>query len=435
MADEIIKARIVFDKGGLGATPGQSGGSSSGGGLAGGAGTGLFSGKMLKTLGVIGATLFVISKSLKALEKASPRLNATMNIFKKSMEMTLRPFGDIMSVYLRPLSIMMLRWGIKFYKAALPFIKKEKEDQENMTGMEYLRDRAYPEWLTKVTEPIREFTSNILFNGEWWSEQWSKVKEWSAGTIFEGQWWTTEWNKVKEWSIGTIFDGDWWSSKWGSIATWFTNAWEEIPSALSEGVIEPIKELWQSVEEWFEGGVTQPIKDMWESITNWFEDSMITPIKDMWESIPTWFTDNIITPIKDAWESITNWFEEGIIGPIKDSWESITNWFQSSIIDPIKEGFKGVVNFLVDLLNDVFPFLNLRGYATGGYIPQDGMYKLHAGETIVPAHMQGVNNNNSYAPNITIQATINNETDLNELASKLSKLTTQGIQRRVSYTF
>jgi len=61
------------------------------------------------------------------------------------------------------------------------------------------------------------------------------------------------------------------------------------------------------------------------------------------------------------------------------------------------------------------------------------MYNLHQGETVIPAHMQGMTMNSS--PNITINANINSDMDLQALADRLSGIMMESLQRRNSYTF
>jgi len=117
MAEDVIKAKIVFDTSGLGAVAGGMGAPAGGGGAGGLAGVGNIAKGV--AAGMIGATA-VLTGMKKLFEKtvaSSPRLQATMGIISKSITLFLRPIAMIMDVFLRPMAIMLLRLSIKLLRA------------------------------------------------------------------------------------------------------------------------------------------------------------------------------------------------------------------------------------------------------------------------------------------------------------------------------
>ena len=175
MAEEIIKARIVFDKpnlagaGALGKTKGNAGGAL--GALAGGKGGGLLGAGALAGAVAAGVHMLVesVKKGFEALKKASPRLQQSVEIFQKAVMLILRPIGDIFAFFLRPLAIALLRYAIKFYK-------------------------NFQEWMKKLLgEKVKEAPELIIAGGgkgetskqiDWWQSLMDKFEGW--GPLFQG---------------------------------------------------------------------------------------------------------------------------------------------------------------------------------------------------------------------------------------------------------
>lgn len=107
MVEELIKARIVFDRPNMpGTMPGTSSANYKNDKIEKGVVKGLI-------------TFEILKKSLQKLVDASPRLQATISIFAKGIEMILRPIGDVISLVLRPIAMQFLKYGIAFYKKAM----------------------------------------------------------------------------------------------------------------------------------------------------------------------------------------------------------------------------------------------------------------------------------------------------------------------------
>jgi hypothetical protein len=109
MPEPTIKAKLVLE---------------SDGGLTGVAAAGRTAGGLVgATVGKIAKGVFAGQAALEAMKKlmgklveASPRLQMSLNILNKSLQLLLRPIGDVLSLFLKPFAIGMLKWGIKFYR-------------------------------------------------------------------------------------------------------------------------------------------------------------------------------------------------------------------------------------------------------------------------------------------------------------------------------
>jgi hypothetical protein len=77
---------------------------------------------------------------------------------------------------------------------------------------------------------------------------------------------------------------------------------------------------------------------------------------------------------------------------------------------------------------DVLSKMSAPSLAKGGAIDQTGMYMLHAGEFVYPRNDSANSANNApngqltFAPNVTIQATVSKDIDINTLATKMNRV-------------
>jgi len=57
----------------------------------------------------------------KMLIDSSPMLQAMLQIMNTAVTLFLRPIGDMIGFFLKPFVILMLKWGIEFYKTFVKF--------------------------------------------------------------------------------------------------------------------------------------------------------------------------------------------------------------------------------------------------------------------------------------------------------------------------
>jgi len=128
MAEELIKARIVFDTGAVErAARGLGAGGARGGAAAGGGGFFAGAGAIAKNIAQIATGVAIGNKIadtftnlMNKLVSSSPLLQNTVNIMRKSMEFMLRPIGDTIGKILKPVAIWWLKYALKWYKDIAP---------------------------------------------------------------------------------------------------------------------------------------------------------------------------------------------------------------------------------------------------------------------------------------------------------------------------
>lgn len=140
MAEEFIKASIVFDDasakkmmGALSEGGGDERGGKAGGGLFGALSNTLFSqdspiwGDILSFLGGIlqfsKGLMDIAGNMFEWFKNSFPDFSATLGLFQKALVLLLRPIADVMTFFLRPLAIAMLRFVIPIYKQWREFFK------------------------------------------------------------------------------------------------------------------------------------------------------------------------------------------------------------------------------------------------------------------------------------------------------------------------
>lgn len=435
MADDIITARVVFERGGAGlggvagtgpTTTRATGGK--GGGLLGAAGI-----KMGAAMASVAAAVAVgvilikgIKTAVEKLAKFSPRLAASISIFRKSFEMMLRPIGDVLSMFLRPFAIMMLRWGIKFYK-------------------------KYAERREEIEEVVGEFGPvKLAKGGEMTTQDWMETYgaimgdipvlmaaafmefDWTGTFNNIGGWFQSSWEETESWFSNTLMPGI--ETAWTTFAGVMIAGFEGFGSWVENDLVPGIENAWSSFGNWIDETFITNAKSAWSNLGSWITDDLVPGIESAWTAFGNWFEGGIIEPIQNSWAGIVGWFDENILGPIKSSWESITGWFDENVITPIKNAWDGFVDWIKEIFS--FDWLNLPdwipGFQTGGYATQEGLYHLHQGETVLPA---GATNNFNTSPTINVNANVNNDMDLNNLAERLSEITMQKINSQMSYRF
>ena len=409
MPEDIIKGKIIFDAGG---------GLTGGGNVAGGGEASQSSSVFTGILGKLGA----IAGSTALLAKASPQLSATFGIMFKALMLILRPIGDVISMFLRPMAIALIRFLI-------PILKKWNQFKK-----------------TAVGEVAGTAMGGAMIGGA----IGGKIGGLPGAAIGAGigaaigmlpkaiQGIKNLWLIVTEWGkfLGEKF-GEWIKGVWENITT----AFSDFGSWVSENVITPIMDGWNAIVSFVMDNVITPIIDAWIKVWDFINEKVITPIKEAWSAVWTFVSEKFIEPIKKAFLAVYNYIDTKVIEPIKSAWEKIVEWFQTTIIDPVKTKFKTLFDKIQGWIDSLKFWKKKKNKSededdekqTGGYIGQTGMYKLHQGETVIPAHMQGMTNN--FTPNITINANIANNMDLQSLADELSSIMMDNLQRRNSYTF
>ena len=132
----------------------------------------------------------------------------------------------------------------------------------------------------------------------------------------------------------------------------------------------------------------------WGAITDW--------LKEKWLAFKEWFAKTkfgaviikVVDKIKAAWKAFFDW--------IKEKWETVKS-IVSKVTAPVKKFFGGVKEKVI----------GSRQF--GGTVPTDGLFRLHAGESVLPA-----NQSLTFAPTVNVSTT--GGVDINRIKMELNDL-------------
>jgi len=125
------------------------------------------------------------------------------------------------------------------------------------------------------------------------------------------------------------------------------------------------------------------------------------------------FVISVFNYIKRAFSAVKDF----IVAGFKKIKEALLNLFPNWMLSLLKGGFKIIGGFGRKILGGV-----LGGFQHGGVVPKTGPYILHRGETVIPAGA-------TYAPSITVYATVSSEYDVRKLASQLNRYWVEDFER------
>lgn len=371
----------------------------------------------------------------------SPALQQQLIILNKSFSLFMRPIGDIMAKYVRVAAIWMIKLAMKWYnlfpgaggtgsKAAI---------QDEIEGLESEKITALAAGDTKRADEIQKRIDELKI-------QLSQVKD--AGNLYartvEGLVDATNktvdylmgWGEVaKEWAI-KIWD-DYIVPGWQEVKDWSVKIWDDY-----------IKPGWESIKNWSETIWTDYVQPGFEPMKDWSKNIWDEHITPGWEGVKTWAKDIWHTHIVPGFDDVKNFAKYAWDNFFVPGFESVKTWGQK-LWDLIKSGISSFVDKIKSWLpgeddedDNSKSSKKKKAYASGGQISETGLYKLHAGERVIPA---GINNeyNNPTSTNrnttahitnhFNIQAEIKNDMDIKSLARKLAELQETQLRRRVSY--
>ncbi len=347
MPEDVIKARIIFDTGGLAGGTGRVGGApaaATGGGLAAAGGPSVV--KIAKGVALGNILTKGITTLTQKLVAASPRLQNSLNILNKSLMMFLRPIADTIGLVLRPFAFAMLKWAIAFYKwwlsgpgknirTALETPKEERDFVENATVLALttaiialtvaMATRALAPGLGAggaVKAGLAVAALPIAFEGaKTLHALLTRVIQSFHDFIFDTfgidlrkvvadafLFLTMDLPLIVK-NLGPIFDQLWFDVKTfvvDEVTTPIMDAWTELKDSVMDNFITPVTDAWNDLKKHVDEKFITPVKNAWTKFKDWIDTSIITPIKDYWLLFVTWIDDNVITPIQTAWTSFVS---------------------------------------------------------------------------------------------------------------------------------
>lgn len=184
------------------------------------------------------------------------------------------------------------------------------------------------------------------------------------------------------------------------MVTLFTNALIEIATAiLGSDIVDAFTTMLGNLGSAFLTFVTETIPDFASDLLTGFVDML----NSVFKALPDWLSDAI--------SGFVNWLVNAIIEKIQELGEDIKNAFLSWLTGGTGEAETGGV----------------QGLQTGGFVKKEGLFYLHAGETVIPANVSPVSNNVT----INITATVSSEIDINELAKTVSEEVQRSLTSRI----
>jgi hypothetical protein len=333
MATPTIKAKLVLETSGGGGLSGFASGGGSGGGGAGGlagvaggaGGKGVLGtlGKMAGWLAVAAGALTVIKKFMAKVVESSPRLQATLSIFGKGIQLLLRPIGDVMSFFLKPFAIQFLRWALPFYKKASQFTKPVGEGAA--AG-------------AKVGGALGGYTGALVGTGV--GGALGGLGELLGVDII---------GKLGEWkdAITNWFATIDWAALWETMVTFFT---ETIPTFFTETLPEAFNTVVEVMTKFFLEDLPFAAGYAFESVIIFFTETFPKAVSNFVDTVVEFFTETIPKAFDTFVKIMIAFFTVTLPTAIIDAWETIKTFFTSTVPGWIKTGFERLKTFL---LNDI----------------------------------------------------------------------------------
>ncbi len=413
--------------------------------------------------------LAFLGKIGKTLEKASPALKQQMTILKKSFSLFLRPIGDLLARWLRPMAIWMIKFATRWYQIFGTGNAKEGSTGQLESEKEQLSIELESAILRGDTDAAGKIEDKILAIDTALQDKgfWNKIKQ--AGTdflnsfVFFGKCVADGagivWEKISSFGKG-IADGA--IIAWDAIKTFGEGvangaiiAWEAMKNfgkGVADGAIiawESLRDFGISIGNWVGDIWNDYVVAGWKGMTSWAGDIWNDYVVAGWKGMLTWSKDIWNKYVVKGWKGMTTWAGDIWDKYVVTGWSDIKSWSQKIWDTYIAPGFKGAKKWGKDILDKAGSFFegvgdflglndaNKDGKAIGGPIDKTGYYKLHSGERVLTAGEVSNSSMNSSSinitNNITIPAVINSDMDIRELAYKLAEYEETELRRRSSY--
>jgi len=262
--------------------------------------------------------------------------------------------------------------------------------------------------LSKYLKPALDLVADglvALTKGDWSgfkntiSDAWGYFVDILKGT----------WSWIKEHSPEWVQD----------VMTWMENTYTVVVEWMGKVKDFLLDSEW--VNEGGEGGIWAKFKYATIEAFKWIVDNLLPPwMTDLINGIGEWIDDNAQI-VEDTWLKLTSgipWFEIGT-SAAKDFWAGAKEYLFGKSID-FTSPHSGTMSMDMNYLNNV----TISGMAaTGLYVPSDGIYRLHAGETVNPV---GTSSKGGSGGNIVIDFgnsvfNLASGIDIEELANTISQ--------------
>ncbi len=348
----------------------------------------------LAALTIVGQGMFdMVKKAVGILSQASPALGASLKLIQRTLMMTLKPIGDLLASFLRPIARTMREMHRRAHQAALqkgrPGSREYAEEYYNVLLGE-ARDRLF-EWLSRDVMDSFLGTLQGLSFGDFVNMTGPGIVSMMMGYDL---------GKAVDDFLGDVggtlnrAGRDVWNGLTG-IGTWLsTNVWGAI-RGVGESVWNGLAGVgtWLSTNVW--GAIRSVGESVWNGLTgvgNWLANDVWGAIRSVGESvwnglagIGQWFADVIRNLFERVVDNILSGFGLG------DGGGSGGN-----VIDNIAQGIGDLGKTIGEIINPGGGGKWLPWFADGGYVPPTpggriiGVAESGEGEWIVPdSQVQG----------------------------------------------
>ncbi len=251
----------------------------------------------------------------KMLIDSSPMLQAMLTIMNTAITLFLRPIGDMIGFFLKPFVILMLKYGIEFYKKFLEISPKFTDLADKLISGDFLGALIdYDKLRNSIVAAI--FGQGNQDGNEPSSLTQQKEIEFAAD--------------IKAWEDAIkVAQAKWdlfWNLHW--------------PNALAS-----MQKWLNDVPVWWDENITQPFYNNLGAIGAWFG------------ALPAWFNKEFVQPFLMAWGQLNVFFMVTLPQLFRDigkHLENFADWIWNSFFKPI-----------IDWLKDKFGFILGGGDSTG----------------------------------------------------------------------
>ena len=269
--------------------------------------------------------------------------------------------------------------------------------------------------LTKFLKPAFDLLADAIHAlrmGDWdfFKEKLSEAWDFAI-TLFRNTW---NWIKDNspEWLV--------------NIMVWMENTYDAVKIGMGK-----VWDFLQTID--WEGGENGPWEKFKEATViafTWIVENLLPPwLSDFIIGIGTWIDSNSAL-MEETWLRLTKDIPWTAMGgsAAGQFWEGFANFITSAIStlgSSIREYFRGGLGMLGDeYTSPDYGGTTYPSAATGLYVPSDGLYHLHAGESVTPANSSQGNTSNESSiildfsgANISLASGI----DLDKFADTISK--------------
>lgn len=210
---------------------------------------------------------------------------------------------------------------------------------------------------------------------------------------------------------------------WGKVTEMFLALMQNNPMFLAfELMAEALKAAWNvlvTAGKWIWDNILKPAWEVLKDVGIWIWEEILKPAWEWLSGVGEKIWTEILQP---AWDWLSSVGEKIWNEILKPAWD----WFSGigqKIWGILKNAFTSAVSMIKNAIAAVLsriPGVNLDGgYAFGGVVPKDGVYRMHAGETVSRGNSVGnTTNNMSPTININVSGGVDRRT-INEISRQM----------------